>query len=321
MTSSFAAHFVRRFALSAATFVAASVLIFALVQLAPGHVERLVAEQEAGGTASVKTVQAVRHELGLDRSYAERYTAWLSRSLRGDLGVSFRTGRSIRRDLVEGAGRTFTLLVCAAAFAALAGIGSAFLAAAYPYGSLDHAIRGAAVASIAVPMFYLGAILILVFGLQWALLPIIGDVGPSSWILPAITLGAGPAAIVSLVTRVHLEREMGSQYVVTARSRGAGRVELLFVEALPNLVGQTMTALLTQVGFNMLPGTIVVERVFAWDGIGNYFLQAVLFRDFPVMQAILLLFVAVVMILSLIADTIQFLADPRLRRGMQAGIA
>ena len=82
-----------------------------------------------------------------------------------------------------------------------------------------------------------------------------------------------------------------------------------------------MTALLTQVGFNMLPGTIVVERVFAWEGVGSYFLQAVLFRDFPVMQAVLLLFVAVVMVLSLIADTVQFLADPRLRRGLQASVA
>jgi peptide/nickel transport system permease protein len=317
----FAVHIVRRLILTAGTFAAASILIFALIQLAPGHVERLVAEQEGGGAATFKTVQAVRRELGLDKSYPERYALWLSRSLRGDFEFSFRTGRSITQDLLERSGHTFSLIVCAAAFAGLAGAGSAFLATAYSYGPVDHALRGLAIASIAIPMFYLGAILILVFGLQLALLPIIGDVGPASWILPAVTLGTGPAAIVSLVARVLLEREMGSQYVVTARSRGAGRLELLFVEALPNTVGLIVTALLTQVGFNMLPGTIVVERVFAWDGVGSYFLQAVLFRDFPVMQAVLLLFVAVVMVLSLIADTVQFLADPRLRRGLQASVA
>jgi peptide/nickel transport system permease protein len=315
-----AVHILRRLALAAATFAAASVVIFLLIQLAPGHVERLVAEQEAGGAATMKTVQEARHELGLDKSYPERYALWLTRSLRGDLGLSFRTGRSIRQDLLDRSGQTLILMACATIFAAVVGVGSAFLAAAHPYGLVDHALRGLAVASVAIPMFYLGAILILIFGLQLAMLPIIGDTGPPSWILPAVTLGVAPAAVVSLVARVLLEREMQSQYIVTARSRGAGHLRLLLVEALPNIVGQTTTALLTQVGFTMLPATIVVERVFAWDGVGSYFLQAVLFRDFPVMQAVLLLFVAVVMVLSLIADAIQYLADPRLRHGLYGGV-
>jgi peptide/nickel transport system permease protein len=318
LTGSVAVQVARRFALTGLSFALATILIFALIQLAPGHVERLIAEQEAGGAATTLTVQQVRQELGLDQPYPERYALWLSHSLHGDLGTSFRTGRPVFADLVDRSGQTLTLIVLAAIFAAVVGVGSALLATAHPYGLVDRAIRALAVAAISVPMFYLAAVLILVFGLQLAILPIIGDTGPASWVLPPIALGVAPAAVVSLVARVLLEREMASQYVVTARSRGASRLRVILREALPNIAPQTATTLLTQVGFQMLPGTIVAETVFAWNGIGSYFLQAVLFRDFPVMQSVLLLFVATVIVLNLLADAIQTLADPRMRRAWAA---
>lgn len=303
-----------RVVLTIASFVFASILIFSLIQLAPGHVERLIAEQQAGAAATTATVAAVRRELGLDKPYPERYLLWLTASLHGDLGTSFRTGRPIFPDLVARSGHTLILLVFGTIFAGLVGVGSALVAAARPYGLVDKVIRSLSIGAVSIPMFYLGAVLILVFGLKLGLLPIIGDTGPASWILPGIALALAPAAVISLFARVLLERELSNQYVVTARSRGATRLRVLLVEALPNIAPQTAATLLTQVGFSMLPGTIVAETVFAWNGVANYFLQAILFRDFPVMQAVLLLFVAVVIGLNLLADAIQTLADPRQRR-------
>ncbi|MGI8562571.1 MAG: ABC transporter permease [Candidatus Dormibacter sp.] len=303
----------RRAALTGISLVFATVLIFALIQLAPGHVERLVAEQQAGGAATTKTVEAVRRELGLDKPYPERYLLWLGNSLHGDLGISFRTGHPIAPDLVDRSRHTLILLLLGTIFAGAVGVGSALFAAARPYGLVDRTIRAFSIGAVSVPMFYLGAVLILVFGLKLGILPILGDTGPVSWILPTIALGLAPAAVVSMFARVLLEREISNPYVVTARSRGATRSRIVFRETLPNIAPQTISTLLTQVGFSMLPGTIVAETVFAWNGLGNYFLQAVLFRDFPVMQAVLLIFVAVVIGLNLLADALQTLADPRQR--------
>lgn len=301
----------RRAALTGISFLFASLLIFTLIQLAPGHVERLVAEQQAGGAATTTTVEAARRELGLDKPYPVRYLLWLTSSLHGDLGTSFRTGRPILPDLVTRSSHTLILLLLATAFAGVVGVGSALFATARPYGLVDRAIRASSIGAVSIPLFYLGAVLILVFGLKLSILPILGDSGPASWILPTIALGLAPAAIVSMVARVLLERELSNPYVVTARSRGAGRMRVVLREALPNIAPFTIATLLTQVGFNMLPGTIVAETVFAWDGLGNYFLQAILFRDFPVMQAVLLVFVAVVIGLNLLADILQTVTDPR----------
>ena len=311
----------RRVAFTIGSFALATVLIFLLLQLAPGHVEKLVAEQEAGGAATTTTVARVRRELGLDRPLPERYWIWLSNSLHGQLGTSFRTGEPILPDLVDRSRHTAILLLFGALFAGVLGIGSALIATARPYGVVDRLIRALSIGAVSIPGFYLGAVLILVFGLKLSLLPILGDSGPASWILPPITLGLAPAAVVSMVARVLLERELSNQYVVTARSRGATPGRILLVETLPNIAPQTITTLLTQVGFQMLPGTIVVETVFAWDGVGNYFLQAVLFRDFPVMQAVLLLFVIVVICLNVLADIIQTVADPRQRQMASAAAA
>jgi peptide/nickel transport system permease protein len=313
LTASLTFRVVRRVALTVVSFGLATILIFSLLQLAPGHVERLVAEQVAGGAATNTTVAAVRRELGLDKPLQERYWLWLTNSLHGQLGTSFRTGEPILPDLIDRSRDTLILLLLGTMFAGVLGIGSALIAAAHPYGLVDRIIRSLSIGAVSIPMFYLGAVLILVFGLKLSLLPIIGNSGPASWILPPVALGLAPAAVVSMVARVLLERELSNQYVVTARSRGATPGRILMVEALPNIAPQTIATLLTQVGFQMLPGTIVAETVFAWNGVGNYFLQAVLFRDFPVMQSVLLLFVVVVICLNVLADIIQTVADPRQR--------
>jgi peptide/nickel transport system permease protein len=307
----------RRAGFALLTLVVATVTIFLLIELAPGHVEKLVAERRAGTAATAETVAQVRAELGLDQPLPQRYVTWVADATTGNLGESMETGRPVAEDIGARAGKTFVLVGAAAVIAFPLGLGLAVLGAWRPNSLVDRLTRGIAIGGVSLPMFFLGALLIIVFGLKLAWFPTVGAAGPRSWVLPAVALGLSSAAIVSLVVRVLLEEAMSQPYIVTGRSRGASRTRLLFRDAFPNVAGQTVTVFLTQVGFTMVPGTIVVETIFAWHGVGEYFLRAVLFRDFPVMQAVLLLFVLLLVVLNLSADLIQAALDPRIRRSLR----
>ncbi|WP_020121956.1 ABC transporter permease [Streptomyces canus] len=309
----------RRLGVAAITFTLASVLIFLLVDLAPGDPAKLLAERRYGANTTVENVAQVRSELGLDRSAAERYLSWIGHALRGDFGNSFQNGRLVAQDLTEKVGVTVILILCAAVFALLLGVLLAGLGAWRPGGWIDRATRGVAMAGVSVPMFFLGPLLLLAFALKSPLFPAIGESGPASWVLPAVTLGCSSAAIFAIVTRVLVEEAMTQQYVITSRSVGALPGAVLVRDVLPNIAPQAVTVFLTQVGFTLLPGTTIVETIFAWPGIGDYFLRGLLFRDFPVMQAVLLLFVVVLIVLNLMADLVQGVLDPRVRRSLRKG--
>lgn len=309
----------RRLGAAALTFFVGSVLIFLLVDLAPGDPAKLLAERRYGSKATHEVVARVRAELGLDRSIPERYWAWIQDALSGDFGRSFQNDRPVAVDLAERVGVSSVLVLSAAVVALILGVILVGLGAWRAGGWVDRGTRAAALLGVSMPMFFLGPLLLLAFALKLAIFPSIGESGPPSWVLPALTLGCSSAAIFAIVVRVLIEDAMTQQYVVTGRSLGHRSGTLLIRDALPNVAPQAATVFLTQVGFTLLPGTLVVETVFAWPGIGDYFLRAILFRDFPVMQAVLLLFIVVLIGLNLAADLIQGALDPRVRRSLQKG--
>lgn len=312
---------VRRLGAATLTFGVGSVLIFLLVDLAPGDPAKLLAERRYGSKATADVVAQVRSDLGLDQSMPERYLSWIQNAFSGNFGNSFQNDRPIATDLAERAGFSAVLILSAAVVALVLGVFLVGLGAWRAGGWVDRGTQALALVGVSMPMFFLGPLLLLAFALKLRILPSIGESGPPSWVLPALTLGCSSAAIFAIVVRVLIDEAMTQQYVVTGRSVGLRPGELLIRDAVPNVAPQAATVFLTQVGFTLLPGTLVVETIFAWPGLGDYFLRAILFRDFPVMQAVLLLFVVVLIGLNLAADLLHGVLDPRVRRSLQKGSA
>lgn len=309
----------RRLGAATVTFFVSSVMIFLLVYLAPGDPAKLLAERRYGTKATRDVVAQVRSELGLDQSMPERYLHWIRDVLFGDFGHSYQNARPVATDLMERIGASSILILSGAVVSLIVGILLVGLGAWRAGGWVDRGTRAVALIGVSMPMFFLSALLLLAFALKLAIFPAIGESGPPTWVLPAVALGCSSGAIFALVVRVLIEEALTQQYVVTARSVGARNGALLIRDVVPNVAPQAATVFITQVGFTLLPGTLVVETIFAWPGVGDYFLRGILFRDFPVMQAVLLLFVVVLIGLNLVADLIQSVLDPRVRRSLQKG--
>jgi peptide/nickel transport system permease protein len=309
---------VRRVAVAALLAVLGSFVAFILINLAPGNVAVLVAEKKAGPGATAETVRQVEQELGLDRPLIVRYGKWLSAAATGDLGQSLQQNREVTPELIRRSGETLLLVGGAALVAGLVGGSLGVLGALYPQTWVDRLGRALALVGASVPTFYLAALLILLFGLRLGLVPTFGLSGPSSWVLPWLSLGIGPAGVFSRVVRVSLERAMSEPYVSTALSKGYSRRQVLFRDAAPNVGPSVLGVLATQTG-QMVPGAVVIEVVFAWQGVGSYFLDAVKFRDFPVLQSSLLVFMLAFVVLNTAVDISQAILDPRVRRAQQAG--
>ncbi|ODT21077.1 MAG: ABC transporter permease [Kaistia sp. SCN 65-12] len=290
----------------------ASVVCFTLVVSAPGNVAVLIAELR-GAIGVPGAVEQISEEIGLNKPLLVRYVDWLGDAVRGDFGISYRTGQEVSADLPKRMFVTGTLVAGSAVIATLLSLVLGFLGALWPYKLPDRASRGLALLGASTPTFFVGALMIYGFSVTFQLFPSFGFNGPESWILPWLTVAVLPAAVLSRVVRVGLEEAMASPYVLTAKSKGLGRIAILFKEALPNITPVFINALGTQVGLMTATG-IIVEPLFAWQGIGDYFLAGVRFRDFMVVQACLLIFLTFFIVVNLIVDLAVLMTDPRIRR-------
>jgi len=290
----------------------ASLVCFTLVVSAPGNVAVLIAELR-GAVATPGYVEQVAEEIGLNKPLLVRYVDWLGDAVRGDFGISYRTGQAVSADLPKRMFVTGVLVAGSAVIATLLSLLLGFLGAFWPYKLPDRVSRGLALIGASTPTFFVGALMIYGFSVSFQLFPSFGFNGPESWILPWLTVAVLPAAVLSRIVRVGLEEAMTSPYVLTAKSKGLGRTAILFREALPNITPIFINALGTQVGLMTATG-IIVEPLFAWQGVGDYFLAGVRFRDFMVVQACLLIFLTFFIVVNLIVDLAVLMTDPRIRR-------
>ncbi len=302
---------------AAALLVLATLLCFTLVVSAPGNVAVLIAELRTP-KATFEQVRAVETELGLNDPLVVRYGNWLGGALQGDLGVSYKTGDHIGPTLGSRLPVTFTLVAGGACFAMLLSFALGFVGALWPGRFGDAFTRITALLGASMPSFFVGALLIYFFAVKLRLFPTFGSAGFSSWILPWITIGLLPAAVLSRVVRVGLEEAMAMPFALTAAAKGLSRRASLFRHALPNIAPTYINALGAQSGL-MVVGAVVVEPLFALKGVSDFFLQGVLFRDFMVVQACLLIFLTFFIIVNLIADIGIMFTDPKLRRQGGAG--
>jgi peptide/nickel transport system permease protein len=292
--------------------VLATLLCFTLVVSAPGNIAVLIAELRTP-KATFAEIHKIELELGLNRPIVTRYSHWLAGALQGNLGISYKTGDDIGPALSSRLPITATLVAGGATFAMLFSFVLGFAGALWPGRFADIATRTIALLGASMPSFFVGALLIYGLAVQLRLLPTFGSDGLSSWILPWMTIGLLPAAVLSRVVRVGLEEAMSRPFALTAVAKGLTRRTILVRHALPNIAPTYINALGAQTGA-MVVGAVVVEPLFALKGVADLFLSGVLFRDFMVVQACLLVFISFFILLNLLVDIGMMFTDPKLRR-------
>lgn len=307
---------IRRVALAVALVIAASALSYALVAAAPGNVAAMIAERTAGAKATRELIDTIAARLGLNDPLHVRYGRWAWQAVQGNWGDSLRTGQPIGEEFAERVPITVRLLAGGGLLVFFVPLAFGVLGAMSNGGPVDQALRGLALVGASTPNFFLAAMLVLLFSVQLHWLPSVGMGGWSSWVLPWITIAVFPACVLSRVVRVGLQEMMSRPFATTGFSKGQSRAGVLIKEALPNLAVPFFTTFAAQFAL-MIIGAIVVETVFAWQGLGALFIEAIRFRDLPVMQAVLMTFIVFFVALNLLADIAGMALDPRMRKSAQ----
>ncbi len=283
-------------------------MVFLLVHIVPGD----PVQQMLGEGARAEDLQHLRHALGLDLPVHVQYARYLAGVLRGDLGRSFRFQTPVLGVVLERYPATLELAFAGLLVCAAIGIPAGVLAAHRRGRPADHAVGFFTLLGLSIPNFALGPLLILFFSIFLGWLPVSGRAGFASLILPAITLGAALAAILTRMVRSSMMEELSSDYVRTARAKGLSEFAVLFRHAFRNALIPIITILGLQFG-TLLAGTIVTESIFSWPGIGRLTVQAISGRDYPLLQGCILAISISYVLVNLATDVVYALVDPRIR--------
>lgn len=298
----------RLFGLLPTLFIVA-VLVFLFVHMLPGDPARLA----AGPEADSKVVEMVRADLGLDKPLPEQFISYFGKIiLHGDFGVSLRTKRPVSTEIAERAGATFMLTVCSMVWSVTFGLIVGMISAVRRNRWQDHAGMAVAISGISFPTFALGLLLMEIFSVYLGWLPTVGADTWQHYILPSITLGAGVAAVMARFTRSSFVEILQEDYIRTARAKGLSERLVVIKHGLRNALIPIVTMMGLQFGF-LLGGSIVVEKVFNWPGLGRLLVDSVEMRDYPVLQAEVLLFSLQFILINLLVDVLYAVINPRIR--------
>ncbi|MDG4785009.1 ABC transporter permease [Micromonospora sp. WMMD1102] len=299
---------------TAGVLVAVSAGTFALVLLARGDPAAMLAATRAGRPATPEQVDAVRTELGLDAPALLRYLRWLADAATGDFGLSLRTNTPIGPEIADRMGVTLWLVAGSAVVALIVGVLVGVAGAVLERGLLRGALRTGALLATSVPAFWLSYLLVLVLALRMSLVPTSGMAGPATWVMPLAVLGLPAAGVLSRVVAVTLREALDQPYVLAALARGSRPASIVLRDGLPNAAGPILSVAGFTVG-TLLVGTVVVEQIFGWPGLGAYFVKAAAGRDIPALQASTLILGGGFILANRLADVAQIIIDPRVRRG------
>jgi ABC-type dipeptide/oligopeptide/nickel transport system permease component len=283
-------------------------MVFMLAHIVPGD----PVAQMLGEGARADDLQQLRHTLGLDLPIPVQYGRYLAGVVHGNLGESFRFQQPVLQVVISHYPATLELAFVALLVCAGIGIPAGLMAAQHRGTSADHAIGVLTLFGLSVPNFALGPVLILVFSVMLGWLPVSGRGGPLHLILPAVTLGAALAAILTRMVRTSVIEELSSDYVRTARAKGLSESAVLFRHAFRNALIPIITILGLQFG-TLLAGTIVTESIFSWPGIGRLAVQAISARDYPLLQGCILMIAVSYVVVNLLTDLVYAFVDPRVR--------
>lgn len=266
----------------------------------------------AGDEASALEIQQIREQYGLDRPVTERYFAWLGDISQGNFGESYYWHKPVSELIVSRLPVTATLALMSLAFTIVIAIPLGCAAALKPNSLVDRFALGLAVSAQAVPNFWLGLIMIIVFAVTFQIFPVSGDKTLLHFVMPAFVLGSSSVPPVMRLMRTGLLDVMGSDYVRTARSKGFSGARLLVRHAMRNALLPVVSVLAVQLG-HKFGGSVVTESVFAINGLGRLALESILGADVPTVQMLVFVFATTFLVLNMLADILNAYLDPRLR--------
>lgn len=291
-----------------------SFITFALVMLAPGDVVRQMIAGNEDVIVSQAEVEALRRELGLDKPFIFQYLDWLSRALHGNLGFSYMMKKPVVEALMEGLPGTISLSITSLVMMMLVSIPAGIYSAVKRGSMVDNIVRICTFMGVSMPGFWVGLMLLWLFGLKLDLLPIVGgEVSLENIILPSLTLAIAMASKYTRQVRTAILEELNQDYVVGARARGMSESHILWKEVLPNALLPLITLLGLSLG-NLLGGAAVIEMVFSWPGLGRMAIEAITYRDFQLVQGVVVWIALMYMIINFLVDISYNYFDPRLRK-------
>lgn len=308
-------YLLRQLGLAAVTLLGVVSLVFLIIRLTPGDPARLM----LGDLATPEAVAELRHQLGLDKSLQEAYVEFLVDYAQGRFGQSLLTKRPVFDEVVARTSYTFQLAFGAMLFAAAVGVPLGVLAAVRRGSIWDYGAMLLATIGTATPVFFLGIIFILVFSVKLRWLPAIGAGDASNpgsmlqhLVLPSVALGSATAALLARMTRSSLLDVLGEDYVRTARAKGLGEKRVLWVHTLKNAAIPLTTVAALNMGY-LVGGAVVTETVFARPGLGKFLVDAILARDYPVVQGVTFSIAALFILINLLTDLVYSWLDPRIK--------
>jgi glutathione transport system permease protein len=301
-------YFVKRVLGVIPTLLIVAVLVFLFVHLLPGDPARLA----AGPEADPATVELVRADLGLDKPMHEQFVRFFANALRGEFGNSIRTKRPVSEEIGERFMPTLNLTIASMVWAVIFGMVIGITSAVWRNKWPDRLGMTLAVSGISFPAFALGMLLMEVFSVQLGWLPSIGADTWKHYVLPSLTLGAAVAAVMARFTRASFVEVLQEDFVRTARAKGVRETVVVIKHCLRNAMIPVVTMMGLQFGF-LLGGSIVVEKVFNWPGLGRLLVDAVEMRDYPVIQAEVLLFSLEFILINLVVDMLYTVINPTIR--------
>ncbi len=313
-----------------------SILSFSLIHLAPGDPARTI----VGEHASQQTINAIREKYGLDKPLTVQYWIWLKQVLRGDLGRSIVSNESVTKEILARFPNTVELTFFAMFIAIIIGATAGIVSASRQYSVLDYTTMGVALFGVSMPVFWLGIMLMMIFGVTLKWLPISGRINTlipfqritgfylldsvitgngvaflSSLrylVLPSVALATIPMATIARVTRSSMLEVLRQDFIRTERAKGLSERLVIYKHAARNALLPVVTVIGLNFGL-LLAGAILTETIFSWPGIGRYVVSAVRMRDYPAVQGCVLFFAFMFVIVNLITDMLYVYIDPRIK--------
>ena len=297
----------RRVLASVPTLWGVATVVFVMARLLPGDPARVI----AGVLASPEDVERIRQSMGLDKPLLVQYGTFLGSLLRLNLGVSAHTNAPVVEEIGSRLPYTIELAMVALVLAVTVGLLAGVAAAIRRNTMLDLLISSFSVFGVSMPVYCLGLMMIIVFAIDFHLLPAAGADDPASILMPAVTLALFSLGLIARMTRSSMLEVLGQDYVRTARAKGAPFRSVVFRHALRNALLPIMTVIGLQFGA-LLGGAVVTETVFAWPGVGRLLIDSIFFRDYPVVQGLVLMFGTTFVVINLLVDLLYAYVDPRI---------
>ncbi|MGQ0396033.1 ABC transporter permease [Klebsiella pneumoniae] len=302
-------YFIRRLLQTVPVLIVISILVFAFIKLLPGDPARLY----AGPEATPQAIQSAREVLGLDKPVYQQYINWVGGVLRGDLGLTFRTRQPVLEAIKSAFPATLWLALASFGWSATAGMLIGVFTAMKRGKWQDWSLMSLTVVGVSMPSFWLGLLLIQFVALpSGGLFSVSGFTHPRDIVLPAVTLGSSVSAVIARFTRSAMLESAREDFVRTARAKGLKPRVIVWKHIMRNALIPIVTMLGLQFGF-LLSGSIVVESVFSWPGLGWLLIESIQTQDQPVIQALILLFVIEFMLINLVVDLLYALVNPTVR--------